>query len=147
MIFFFSRIRRERGGICSCEKWGTEQRRRKRRQTWKCHKKPQSAIDVASERHEVSPGEGLMAHTDVSLSTTAAHRAPAGGPGCAPHGPTTHPHRQLVLLAGQQVLCTAMLPAHNALENISVVSTGTICTSAVSLRDKPELFKGVRGNT
>lgn len=39
MIFFFSRIRRERGGICSCEKWGTEQRRRKRRQTWKCHKK------------------------------------------------------------------------------------------------------------
>lgn len=64
-------------------------------------KKPQSAIDVASERHEVSPGEGLMAHTDVSQCTTAAHRAPAGAPGCAPHGPTAHPHRQTARALGR----------------------------------------------
>lgn len=30
-----------------------------------------------------------------------------------------------------RVLCTAVVPSHNALENVSVASRGTICTSAL----------------
>lgn len=140
MIFFFPRFRRERGGICSREKWGTEQRR----QTWKCHKNLRVQLVQAVKAIAWPLVRGGMAHRGHVCLCSTAHpeltpawasclscpgsQSPSAPAPSSPHH--THTHSSWVWQRGR-ALCTAILPAHSALESISMASRGTICTSAV----------------
>lgn len=154
------RIRRGRRGICSHEKWGMEQRGQKRRKSiheniikslerngcnrWKILN---ATWWRKIQLHAQRPWCAYMHHSYTWTSCLGVllcgqSREGRGLPRSQYRSrawATSRPYfkfsratdKQLVLLQDGRVLCTAVVSSHNALENISMASRGTICTSVI----------------